>query len=68
MVAIKSDISNHDDIKKLYQRIEKDFPELNILINNAGIMWTINLQDHKLSAEDLTKEFDINLKARSIWK
>jgi uncharacterized oxidoreductase len=64
--AIKSDVSNPDDIKELYQRIKKDFPDLNILINNAGIMWTINLQDHKLSANDLTKEFDINVKG-TIW-
>lgn len=66
VVAIKSDVSKHDDILKLYQQIEKDFPDLNFLINNAGIMWTINLQDHKLSADDLTKEFDINVKG-TIW-
>lgn len=66
VVAIKSDISSLEDIKALYQRVEKDFPELNILINNAGVMDTINLQDHKLSAEKLTREIDINVKG-TIW-
>jgi len=60
--TIKSDVSKPDDIKRLYQQAKKEFPDLNILINNAGIMSTINLQDHKLSASELTKEIDINLK------
>ena len=66
VVAIRSDISNPDDVKVLYKQIEKDFPDLNIVINNAGIMWTVNLQDHKLSPQDLTKELDINVKG-TIW-
>jgi len=66
VVTFKSDVSNPNDVKDLYKQIEKDFPDLNIVINNAGIMWTINLQDHKLSAQDLTKELDINVKG-TIW-
>lgn len=66
VVAIKSDVSNPDDIKKLQQQLEKEFPDLNIVINNAGIMSTINLQDHELSEHDLTKELDINVKG-TIW-
>lgn len=66
VVAIKSDVSDPKEIKALYKKIEKEHPELNILINNAGIMWTVNLQNHELSAEELTKELDINLKG-AIW-
>jgi uncharacterized oxidoreductase len=44
----------------------KDFPDLNILINNAGIMLKINLQNHNHSALELTKELDVNLKG-TIW-
>lgn len=62
IITIKSDVSNPQEIKALYQQVEKEYPELNILINNAGIMSTINLQDHKLSDNDLTKELDINLR------
>lgn len=64
--TIKSDVSKPEEIKKLYQQVEKEFPELNILINNAGIMRTINLQGHKLSDSDLTAELDINVKG-TIW-
>jgi uncharacterized oxidoreductase len=66
VIAIKSDVSNPEDIEILYNQINKDFPDLNILINNAGIMWMINLQNHNLPAGDLTKELDINVKG-PIW-
>lgn len=63
---IQSDVGNPDSIKELYKQVSKEFPDLNILINNAGVMFTINLQDHKLSSEELTKELDINVKG-TIW-
>ncbi|MEZ5044037.1 MAG: SDR family NAD(P)-dependent oxidoreductase [Saprospiraceae bacterium] len=63
---IQSDVSNPDSIKKLFEQVSKDFPDLNVLINNAGVMFTINLQDHNLSANELTKELDINVKG-TIW-
>ena len=66
VVAIQSDVSDSNSIKELYEQVSKDFPELNILINNAGVMFTINLQDHKLSPDALTKELDINVKG-VIW-
>jgi uncharacterized oxidoreductase len=64
--TIKSDVGKPEEIKKLYQKVEKEFPELNILINNAGIMSTIDLQKNELSDSDLTKEIDINVKG-TIW-
>jgi len=66
VTIIQSDVSNPDSVKTLYEQVAKEFPDLNILINNAGVMSTINLQDHNLSAEALTKEFDINVKG-TIW-
>ncbi|MEQ9064888.1 MAG: SDR family NAD(P)-dependent oxidoreductase [Vicingaceae bacterium] len=63
---IQSDVSNPDSIMELYDQVSKEFPALNVLINNAGVMFTINLQDHSLSANDLTKEIDINVKG-TIW-
>lgn len=66
VTIIQSDVSQPDSIKKLYGKVSKEYPDLNILINNAGIMFTINLQDHNLSAEELTKEIDINVKG-IIW-
>ena len=66
LTAIQSDVSNPDDIDSLYQRVAEEFGGLNILINNAGIMRKINLQNHDLSAAELTKEIDVNIKG-PIW-
>ena len=63
---IQSDVSNPDSIKELYEQVSKEFSDLNILINNAGVMFSINLQKHNLSASELVKEFDINVKG-TIW-
>lgn len=63
---IRSDVGNADSIKKLYNQVSKDFPTLNVLINNAGVMFSINLQDHNLSTSELTQEIDINVKG-TIW-
>lgn len=62
VAVIRNDVSNPDDVEKLYQQAAANFPELNILINNAGILRTLDLRDSDLSAADLTMEIDINLK------
>ena len=48
-------------IATLYEEVTKHFPELNILINNAGIMREINVHDTAGSLEDITREIEINL-------
>lgn len=58
--TFKSDVSDLKEIQSLYATVVEKFPELNILINNAGIMKAINLHDSG-SMEELTKEIDINL-------
>ena len=57
--TIQSDVSKQSDVESLYARIKKDFPETNILINNAGIMKNINL--HSAQVADVTQEIEINL-------
>jgi uncharacterized oxidoreductase len=37
------------------------YPQLNILINNAGIMRNVNLQSFKYGIENITDEIEINL-------
>ena len=61
IVTMKSDVSEPEAISDLYKRVSTDFPSLNILINNAGIMRKINLQDRGADLEDITREIDINL-------
>src|SRR5277367_5101629 len=54
--TFQSDVSDLDAIATLYEKVTKQFPELNILINNAGIMREINVHDEAGSLEDITRE------------
>lgn len=58
--TIQSDVAKEEDIVNLFEQVTRQFPELNILINNAGEMRKIDLQGkHELT--DITREIDINL-------
>ena len=59
--TFRSDVSDPKAIATLCEEVIKQFPELNILINNAGIMREINVHDKTGSLEDLTREIEINL-------
>jgi uncharacterized oxidoreductase len=59
--TFRSDVSDPKAIATLYEQVTKQFPELNILINNAGIMREINVHDKAGSLEDITREIEINL-------
>jgi uncharacterized oxidoreductase len=56
----KSDVSNPNAIAALHDRVLAQFPALDTLVNNAGIMRNLNLeQDRDLN--DVTREIEINL-------
>jgi len=59
--TIKSDVSDPTAITALFEQVTKQFPDLNILINNAGIMKTINVHDKTGDLKDVTEEIEINL-------
>ena len=59
--TFQSDVSNPEDIQKLYTQVIKQFPALNILINNAGVMRQIDLQDTSLDMENINREIATNL-------
>ncbi len=52
VIAIKADVSNAEDIDRLVKRINNDFPELNIVINNAGRALIYNLATENVDAFD----------------
>lgn len=54
------DIANPQEIIALHAEVSRLFPKLNILINNAGIMKRIALQD-EADLNNLTQEIDTNL-------
>ncbi len=58
--TMQSDVSRPEDILRLYEEVTRQFPDLNILINNAGEMRKISLNEpHDL--HDITREIEINL-------
>jgi uncharacterized oxidoreductase len=59
--TFQSDVSDPQAIQHLYQQVVTQFPALNMLINNAGEMRQLNLQDPTLDLLDITREVDINL-------
>jgi len=59
--TFRSDVSDPQAITTLHEEVTKQFPELNILINNAGIMRKINVHDKAGGLDDITREIEINL-------
>ncbi len=59
--TFQSDVSRPEDIEKLFQEVTRQFPDLNILINNAGLMRLIDLQDTSLDLENINREIATNL-------
>lgn len=57
----ESDVSDSKAITSLYEKVTKQFPNLNVLINNAGIMRTINVHDKGNDLLDITREIETNL-------
>ncbi|HJZ54375.1 MAG TPA: 3-oxoacyl-ACP reductase family protein, partial [Gemmataceae bacterium] len=37
-VALQADVSNPEDVKRVVEQVEKDLGQVNILVNNAGII------------------------------
>ena len=57
---IQSDVASIQAIDQLYQTVIAQFPALDVLINNAGIMRNLKL-DQPRDLDDLTREIEINL-------
>lgn len=57
----QSDVCNAKDIQDLYENVTTLFPNLNILVNNAGLMRLIDLQDSSMDLENINQEIVVNL-------
>lgn len=58
--AFQSDVSDPEAIRALYGSVVAQFPALDVLINNAGIMRNLNLNQER-DLNDVTREIEINL-------
>jgi uncharacterized oxidoreductase len=59
--TIKSDVTDSEAVASLCAETVARFPNLNVLINNAGIMRKIDLQGPAPDPVELTREVDTNL-------
>jgi len=59
--TFQSDVSNPEEIAELYEKVTGQFPQLNILINNAGQMRRMSLHDTSIGISDITREVETNL-------
>jgi uncharacterized oxidoreductase len=50
VTAINADVTNEASVNSLAESLEKDFPHLNILINNAGSAFVYNLTEPAVNA------------------
>ncbi len=58
-ISIKSDITNENDVLKMFERINEEYGKIDCLINNVGIH--IDAPIWKLSLENWKKVIDVNL-------
>ncbi len=58
--AVESDVSDPDAIARLHESVLAEFPKLDVLVNNAGIMRNLTF-DRSRALSDVTREIDINL-------
>jgi len=59
--TIQSDVADPTQIAALARRVKTDYPKLDVLMNNAGIMLHKNLTVSAADLDGLTTEIDINL-------
>src|SRR5207247_6662407 len=59
--TIQSDVADPAQIAALAARIKADFPKLDVLMNNAGIMIHRNLTSPAADLAELTAELNINV-------
>src|SRR5205807_2072496 len=59
--TIQSDVANPAQISALAARVKTDFPKLDVLMNNAGIMLYQNLKASAADLAGLMTEININV-------
>lgn len=58
-LAVQGDVSQQEDIKRLFEATEKAYGKLDILVNNAGVYGVAPLG--QITAEDFHRHFNLNV-------
>lgn len=59
-IAVKADVSNADDVRRMFDTTEQHLGKVDVLVNNAGVLKTVPLADTSDALYDQT--FDINVR------
>ncbi|RKE36828.1 3-oxoacyl-[acyl-carrier protein] reductase [Paraburkholderia sp. BL23I1N1] len=59
-IAVKADVSNADDVRRMFESTEQQLGKVDVLVNNAGVLKTVPLADTSDALYDQT--FDINVR------
>lgn len=59
-IAVKADVSNPDDVRRLFETTEQQLGKVDLLVNNAGVFKPMPLADTTDAVYDQT--FDINVR------
>ncbi|HEY4296245.1 MAG TPA: SDR family oxidoreductase [Paraburkholderia sp.] len=59
-IAVKADVSNADDVRRMFEITEQQLGKVDVLVNNAGVLKTVPLADTSDALYDQT--FDINVR------
>jgi 3-oxoacyl-[acyl-carrier protein] reductase len=59
-IAVKADVANADDVRRMFETTEQQIGKVDVLINNAGVLKTLPLADTSDALYDQT--FDINVR------
>ena len=58
--SIRADVSKQDEVQRLFGTVDRDFGQLDVLINNAGIT-TSGARLHEMAIEDWNKVIAVDL-------
>jgi len=59
--TVRSDVASPTDVAALATKMKRDFPQLDVLVNNAGISRYRNLKSSSADLEELMEEVNINV-------
>jgi uncharacterized oxidoreductase len=60
VTAIRCDVNSESDVQNLVKRVTTDYPELSVLINNAGRAFAFEHNENASAFEKATEEFATN--------
>lgn len=58
--AIQCNVDNAESVAALFQHVKTGYPDLNIIINNAGIMRSVTIDDKNVNIDNVTAEIETN--------